>query len=153
MPLPYPTPSSSAVSRLMRGNRGTDTAPEVRLRLALHGRGLRYRKHERLEAGGIRVRPDLLFGRARVAVFVDGCYWHRCPDHGTRPRANVDYWDPKLARNVERDGRVDEALAGAGWTVVRLWEHEVRGDLARSVEVVESVVRRPIDGAPPRHRS
>jgi DNA mismatch endonuclease (patch repair protein) len=75
-------------------------------------------------AGQVRVRPDAVFPRARIAVFLDGCYWHACEEHGTRPASNTDYWLPKLARNVARDRRVDDALAAAGWTVVRVWEHE-----------------------------
>ncbi|MEA2201766.1 MAG: mismatch endonuclease, patch repair protein [Solirubrobacteraceae bacterium] len=73
---------------------------------------------------GVRCRADLVFSRERVAVFVDGCFWHRCADHGTRPRTNSVYWQAKLDRNVERDRRNDADLSAAGWTVVRVWEHE-----------------------------
>jgi DNA mismatch endonuclease (patch repair protein) len=69
-------------------------------------------------------RADLVFGPAKVAVYVDGCFWHSCPEHGTMPRSNEDFWQAKLARNQERDAAVNEALATAGWTVVRVWEHE-----------------------------
>jgi DNA mismatch endonuclease, patch repair protein len=99
----------------MRANRRTDTKPELALRRALHSRGYRYRKDYRLDLdGGKRVRP----------VFVDGCFWHCCPQHGSKPAVNVGYWDPKLRRNVERDRAADTALAAAGWEVVRVWEHE-----------------------------
>ena len=109
----------------MRANRRTDTKPELALRRALHGRGYRYRKDYRLDLdGGARVRPDIAFTARRVAVFVDGCFWHRCPEHGSKPAVNVGYWDPKLRRNVERDRAADTALAAAGWAVVRVWEHE-----------------------------
>jgi DNA mismatch endonuclease (patch repair protein) len=108
----------------MRANRRTDTKPEMALRRALHGRGLRYRKDYRLDLDGARVRPDIAFTARRVAVFVDGCFWHVCPEHGTKPANNTWYWGPKLTRNVERDRAADAALAAAGWRVVRVWEHE-----------------------------
>ena len=108
----------------MRANRRTDTKPELALRHALHRLGYRYRKDYRLDlASGRRVRPDIAFTARKVAVFVDGCFWHACPDHGSKPRANEWYWSPKLIKNVERDRVNDAALILAGWTVVRLWEH------------------------------
>lgn len=112
----------------MRANRKRDTVPELALRSALHAQGLRYRLQRPIVASGVRVVPDILFGRARVAVFVDGCLWHRCPNHGVTPKVNTAYWLPKLDRNVERDRRVTDALLRSGWTVVRIWEHEVRAD-------------------------
>jgi DNA mismatch endonuclease, patch repair protein len=109
----------------MRANRRTDTKPEIALRRALHRQGYRFRKDYRLDLdGGKRVRPDIAFTARRVAVFVDGCFWHACPQHGSKPANNVWYWEPKLRRNVERDRAADEALAAAGWNVVRVWEHE-----------------------------
>jgi DNA mismatch endonuclease, patch repair protein len=108
----------------MRANRRTDTKPELALRHALHRLGYRYRKDHRLDlAGGRRVRPDIAFTARKVAVFVDGCFWHACPEHGSKPRANEWYWGPKLIKNVERDRINDAALILAGWTVIRLWEH------------------------------
>jgi DNA mismatch endonuclease, patch repair protein len=123
-----PEASSLAVRSVMRANRKRDTAPEMRLRRWLHARGLRYRVASALRVGDLLVRPDLVFPKPRVAVFVDGCFWHGCPDHGTQPRRNSDYWGPKLASNLARDARVDGALAGAGWHVVRVWEHECADD-------------------------
>ena len=120
----YPNPTSAAAKVIMRANPPSDTGPEIRLRSALHRAGLRFRKNRAVVVDGARVRPDIVFGPARVAVFVDGCFWHSCPEHGTSPRSNVNYWSPKLARNVERDRWVNEALRGAGWTVFRVWEHE-----------------------------
>jgi DNA mismatch endonuclease, patch repair protein len=108
----------------MRANRRTDTKPELALRRELHRQGLRYRKDYRLDLEGARVRPDIAFTARRVAVFVDGCFWHVCPEHGTKPAANTWYWGPKLTRNVERDRAADAALVAAGWQVVRIWEHE-----------------------------
>jgi DNA mismatch endonuclease (patch repair protein) len=108
----------------MKANRRTDTKPELALRHALHRLGYRYRKDYRLDLeSGRRVRPDIAFTARKVAVFVDGCFWHACPEHGSKPRANEWYWGPKLIRNVERDRITDAALILAGWTVVRLWEH------------------------------
>jgi DNA mismatch endonuclease, patch repair protein len=121
----YPNPSSPGRSTNMRANRRTDTKPELALRRALHRLGYRYRKDYRLVLdGGRRVRPDIAFTARRVAVFVDGCFWHACPQHGSRPAVNDWYWTPKLARNVERDRAADATLAAAGWQVVRVWEHE-----------------------------
>ncbi len=107
----------------MVANRGVDTAPEVALRSELHHRGLRFRKHV-APLAGLRCRADVVFSRAKVAVFVDGCFWHRCPEHATFPKANADWWRMKLAQTVERDERNNAALAEAGWLVIRVWEHE-----------------------------
>ena len=117
----------------MRSNRRTDTKPELALRTALHAKGYRYRKDLRLDLPLRRVRPDIAFTSRKVAVFVDGCFWHACPDHGSKPKNNDWYWSPKLARNVERDHAVNEALAQAGWTVVRLWEHVPLTDAVAAV--------------------
>ena len=124
MPLPYPIPTSLEVSARMRRNGRRDTRPEIELRSELHRRGLRFRKDLPVRVPGRVVRPDVAFTRARLAVFVDGCFWHCCPEHGNQPRANTDYWRPNLAGNVARDRAVDDALQGAGWRVVRAWEHE-----------------------------
>jgi DNA mismatch endonuclease, patch repair protein len=121
----YPRPSSPGRSANMRAIRRTDTKPELTLRRALHRLGYRYRKDYRLDLGtGRRVRPDIAFTARRVAVFVDGCFWHACPEHGRNPAVNDWYWAPKLRRNVERDRAADESLAASGWQVVRIWEHE-----------------------------
>jgi DNA mismatch endonuclease (patch repair protein) len=122
----------------MKGNRRRDTQPELALRKAMHKRGLRYRVDFPVAAGSRRVRPDAVFTRQWVAVFLDGCFWHRCPNHGVAPRANSDYWAPKLARNVERDREVDAALGLGGWMVIRIWEHE---DAEAAAERVEIAVR------------
>jgi DNA mismatch endonuclease, patch repair protein len=108
----------------MRAIRRTDTKPELALRRALHQLGYRYRKDYRLDLDdGRRVRPDIAFTARKVAVFVDGCFWHACPEHGSKPRANEWYWGPKLLKNVARDRANDAALTRAGWSVIRLWEH------------------------------
>jgi DNA mismatch endonuclease (patch repair protein) len=136
----YPVSSSEGRSANMRANRRTDTKPEMALRRALHRKGYRYRKDYRLDlAQGKRVRPDIAFTARKVAVFVDGCFWHACPEHGTKPAANTWYWDPKLRRNVERDRAADAALSAAGWEVVRVWEH-VPLDVAVAA-VIEALAR------------
>lgn len=139
--LPAPPSASSAAARaVMVANRCTDTRPEVALRSALHRLGLRFRKHT-APMPALRCRADLVFGPARVAVFVDGCFWHRCPEHGTSPAANAGYWAAKLDRNVERDRRNDRALGAAGWEVIRVWEHESPEDAARRVAAVVAARR------------
>jgi DNA mismatch endonuclease, patch repair protein len=120
----YPHPSTQAASATMRGNRKRDTRPELAVRSALHRRGLRFRVQRRVAAGGVVVRPDIVFGREKTAVFVDGCFWHGCPKHGTTPRSNTWYWAPKLERNIRRDRFVDRELQLAGWFVIRVWEHD-----------------------------
>jgi DNA mismatch endonuclease, patch repair protein len=130
----YPYPASAGRSANMRANRRTDTKPELALRRALHGQGYRYRKDYRLDLdGGRRVRPDIVFTARKVAVFVDGCFWHVCPDHGSKPKNNEWYWSPKLLRNVERDEMNNTALTLAGWTVIRLWEHVSVDDAVATV--------------------
>ena len=122
--VPYPEPSSDAATAVGRGNRRSGTAPEVALRSALHRRGYRFRKDLLVRAGDLRTKPDIVFTRQKVAVYVDGCFWHGCPEHGTTPKTNQGYWIPKLERNRQRDTSANEALASHGWTVIRVWEHE-----------------------------
>ncbi|WP_438938466.1 very short patch repair endonuclease [Amycolatopsis orientalis] len=134
-----PAPLNAGRSRNMKANRRSDTKPEVALRRALHRLGFRYRKDHRLDLpAGVRVRPDIVFTRRKVAVFVDGCFWHVCPEHGREPTRNEWYWTPKLRRNIERDRLADAALGEAGWRVVRIWEHEdVQSAVGKVREVVE----------------
>lgn len=129
---------SAGRRRNMRAIRRSETKPEVRLRSALHRAGLRFRKDLRLDlADRVSVRPDIVFTRHRVAVFVDGCFWHRCPEHGSAPRVNTAYWAPKLDRTVARDAEQTAVLQEAGWLVVRIWEHE---PLPASVDRVTAAV-------------
>ena len=121
----------------MRGNRRRDTSPELTLRRALHRLGYRYRVDAQ-PLPGLRRRADLVFTRRRVAVFVDGCYWHGCPQHYGEPSTNAEYWRSKIARNRERDADTDARLWEAGWTPVRIWEHQ-------PVEVAIAVVVRALD--------
>jgi DNA mismatch endonuclease, patch repair protein len=132
----------------MQGNRGADTRPEVALRSALHRLGLRFFKNRR-PVKSIRHRADVVFPFGQVAVFVDGCFWHCCPEHGRNPAVNTGYWDPKLRRNVERDRAADTALADAGWAVVRIWEHEPLEAAITAVTAVLDPLYRP--ASPPDH--
>ena len=134
----YPQATTNAARQAMLGNRSRDTRPEVLLRSELHRRGLRFRKHLLIETSLRPIRPDIVFTSRRLAIFVDGCFWHGCPDHGTRPRSNVTYWRAKIERNRERDWAVCEALQHAGWEVLRVWEHE---PINRAASVIEDRVR------------
>jgi DNA mismatch endonuclease (patch repair protein) len=107
----------------MQACRSRDTTPEVAVRRRLHALGLRYRVAYR-PLPGLRRSGDIVFPRRRIVVFIDGCFWHGCPEHATYPRANADYWGPKLARNRTRDAETDGQLRAAGWRVIRVWEHE-----------------------------
>jgi DNA mismatch endonuclease (patch repair protein) len=137
-----PFASSEPVRRKMQAQRTRDTAPELRLRRTLHGMGLRYRVDEQ-PLPDLRRKADLVFRGARLAVFVDGCFWHGCPEHGRREhRVNDWYWPEKIERNRQRDADTDARLAAAGWTVVRVWEHEPTEAAAR---VIAHAVGRTLD--------
>lgn len=122
-------------SRCMAQVKSKDTKPEMRLRRALWADGLRYRLRYKLPG-----KPDLVFVAARLAVFVDGCFWHSCPDHATQPKTNPGFWATKLRENVERDQRVNWQLRGRGWTVLRLWQHDVENDLEGAVNQIKSLL-------------
>lgn len=132
--MPSTDPLTSA---RMRAQRRRDTAPEVALRRELHRRGARFFV-DRAPLRGLRRRADLVFPRKRVAVYVDGCFWHSCPQHATFPKNNAQWWADKLAANVVRDRDTDARLAGAGWTVVRIWEHEDPAEAADRVQAALS---------------
>jgi DNA mismatch endonuclease (patch repair protein) len=129
--------TTPAIRKTMLGNRSRDTAPELKVRRAVHAMGLRYRVAYRPEPS-LRRTADLVFTRARVAVFIDGCYWHGCPEHYIEPASNVEYWRPKIARNRERDAETTAALTSAGWRVLRYWSHE---DPARVAQQIAATVR------------
>jgi len=133
-------------SETMRRVRSRDTSPEVALRRELHRRGLRYSLRRKLPGS-----PDVIFVRAGVAVFIDGCFWHGCPEHCRRPSSNTGYWNAKIDRNIARDRRVDRTLQEQGWRVVRLWEHEVKESPARCAARVARIVRTRL-AAPARRR-
>lgn len=119
-----PVTAPDAVTTLrMRRYRRHDTAPEIRLRSELHRRGARFRTHREVLREN-RCRPDIVFSKRRVAIFVDGCFWHNCARHGSQPKRNAAWWKQKLERNEERDRKNDALLTAAGWLVIRVWEHE-----------------------------
>ncbi|WP_255564658.1 very short patch repair endonuclease [Candidatus Mycobacterium methanotrophicum] len=120
-------------SRNMAAIRRTDTRPELLLRSALHARGLRFRKDYPVRAEGRIIRPDIAFTRKGLAVFLDGCFWHGCPEHGRPPKSNNSYWLPKLAKNAQRDREQTRILTDAGWTVIRVWEHVAVEDAVSAV--------------------
>lgn len=116
------------------------TRPEMAVRRELHRRGFRYRVQYR-PLPGVRATADIVFTRARVVVFIDGCFWHRCPEHGTAPRANATWWAAKLDTNERRDRRIDTQLREHGWTVIRIWEHVAADDAADQVaEMLQQLV-------------
>ncbi|MEU7860188.1 very short patch repair endonuclease [Nonomuraea sp. NPDC049141] len=131
--------SSQAVRASMRGNRRKDTKPEVALRKAVHGLGLRYRVDAE-PIKGFRRRADMVFTVTKVAVFSDGCFWHGCPDHYRASRRNDQYWNDKFASNQARDRDTDRVLTDAGWLVIRVWEHESPHEAAE--RIAEAVTRR-----------
>lgn len=105
------------------------------MRSILHRRGRRFRKRFTIRLGDRRwTQPDIVFVREKLAVFIDGCFWHCCPEHGTAPRTNSRYWTEKLQRNVTRDRDTDVRLAALGWTVLRAWEHDPPAHLADRVD-------------------
>jgi DNA mismatch endonuclease (patch repair protein) len=119
--------------------RARDTAPEKLLRKALWRAGMRYRLKT-----GLAGRPDIVLRRFKTVVFVDGCFWHRCPEHGVAPKTNGQFWAAKLAKNVARDKAVTRALAKAGWRVIRIWEHEVECDAGAAARTVIKAIGRRV---------
>ncbi|MEV0261612.1 very short patch repair endonuclease [Streptomyces sp. NPDC050617] len=140
--------SSEGSRASMRANRSRDTGPELALRRAVHSRGMRYRVAHR-PIKELRRTADLVFTRAKVAVFLDGCFWHGCPVHHTVAVRNGDYWAAKVERNRTRDADTDQRLEEAGWAVVRIWEHEDPVQAAARVEAAVTEARRAApDSAP-----
>jgi DNA mismatch endonuclease (patch repair protein) len=140
----------AAKRRAMSRQRRRDTGPELAVRQRLHALGYRYRVDHR-PLPDLRARGDLVFTRARVVVFVDGCFWHRCPQHATSPQHNGEWWRAKLDANVARDRATDRRLGDAGWRVVRIWEHEDPEDAVAAVTAALGPPRcAPRPAAPPR---
>lgn len=134
-PDPRPAASSPAALARMVRQRRRDTRPELAIRRLLHANGMRYRVDAALP--GMRRRADLLFTSVQVAIFVDGCFWHGCPLHGTQPKRNAAWWAEKIAANVERDRDTDRRLTANGWVALRIWEHEApEAAAARIAEIV-----------------
>lgn len=135
--------SPQARSRLMSRVHHRGTSPELLLRKALWSANLRYRLRSSAKLPG---SPDILFPKARVAVFVDGCFWHGCSEHGTQSKTRPEFWAAKIARNRERDAENTRQLSRMGWLVLRFWEHSIRGDLAQCVSTIGSAVRKRTSG-------
>ncbi|TFV81478.1 very short patch repair endonuclease [Microbacterium sp. dk485] len=125
--------TSASTRKSMLANKRRDTSTELALRRQFHSRGLRYRV-DFAPIPGLRRRADIVFTRARIAVFIDGCFWHGCPIHASAPKRNADYWGPKLAANIDRDRDTDRRLETAGWRVMRFWEHEAPGAAADRID-------------------
>ena len=135
-----PAPLNDGVSAQMQRMPRASTGPEILIRRELHRRGLRFRiNHPRLPG-----RPDIAFTAARIAVFIDGCFWHSCPEHGVLPRNNRDWWRAKLERNVQRDREKDAQLELIGWTVMHVWEHEGASTAVDTIEQMWRSVRQPM---------
>jgi DNA mismatch endonuclease (patch repair protein) len=126
-----PHASSASVRARMQATRTQDTSAELALRAALRERGIRYRVNYKLS--GTRSRADIAFVRGRVAVFVDGCFWHGCPDHGTWPKTNEAWWRAKILENRARDISIGKRLGDSGWTVLRFWEHVDPREAAQAI--------------------
>lgn len=125
---------SDIMSRIRsKGNKTTEMPLLKEMRIA----GIKgWRRHVPIRIGSRSVRPDFVFSRHRIAVFVDGCFWHGCPEHGTRPQSNREFWSQKIEANISRDARVNKALRSAGWTVLRFWEHSTKKDSAKCAKKI-----------------
>ena len=145
-----PQASSEAIRERMTSTKRHDTQPELALRSALHATGLRYSVDRPVE--GARGRIDIAFPTERVAVYVDGCFWHACPEHGTVPKQNNEWWVEKLAANKARDEATDARLRAAGWTVLRFWEHDDPTVAAKAVRGAVLAARRTTKGRAPGRR-
>ncbi|MFD3483361.1 very short patch repair endonuclease [Streptomyces sp. NPDC058665] len=147
--MPKVVPSSAAVSARMSRQSSRDTAPEVAVRKILHAAGLRYRVNVPVPDMPRRT-IDIVFGPAKVAVFLDGCFWHGCPEHATQPKSNAEWWRTKLDKNIARDRETTEHLEAQGWTVLRFWEHEdpevISRTVARARETALPTRRPPTSG-------
>lgn len=128
--------SSPATRASMRSNRGRDTSPEMVIRRRLHAEGLRFRVSVR-PLPKVRRTADIVFTRPKIAVFIDGCFWHGCPEHYQAPVRNGTFWSEKRDRNRERDAETDATLAAEGWTVLRYWEHQVKRE---PVTVITAII-------------
>ncbi len=132
---------AAGTRRSMLSNRRRDTRPEVAVRRLLHARGLRFRVDYPIRTRERTIRVDIAFPRERVAILIDGCFWHGCPQHGTMPKHNRDYWEPKIARNRERDLHQVQLLGEAGWRALRFWTHEQPDEIRDQVEASFGIAR------------
>jgi len=128
--------SKSLRSKIMSRIRSKNTSPELNLRKTLWNKGYRYKIHYKLPG-----KPDIVFASKKVAVFVDGCFWHKCPKCYIEPKSNKRYWLPKIEKNVKKDKENNKALKNLGWKVVRIWEHEIQKDKDKTVKRIEAKLR------------
>jgi len=124
--------SKKTRSKIMSSIRGKNTSPELSFRKALFRKGFRYSLNYRFKE--LNFRPDLVLVSRKTCIFIDGCFWHKCPKCFRAPKSNKRYWGPKIRRNVERDKEQDAYLKKHGWKVIRVWEHEIRCDLDKAVK-------------------
>jgi len=124
-------------SKNMRAIRSKGTALESKVTKELWRRGYRFRKHVKKLKGN----PDIAIQKYKIVIFLDSCFWHACPIHGNRPASNVDYWDKKLARNIERDREVTEYYLNIGWNLLRIWEHEIKDDFEGTIERIIKFIK------------
>ena len=132
------TLTSEQRQHCMSSVRNKNTGLEMQLRRALWKAGLRYRVNSKLLG-----RPDIVFPKKKLAIFVDGCFWHGCPIHGTIPKTNTDFWEAKIKGNIERDRQITTQLTINGWIVIRIWEHEIKKCLDAIVENIIKTLRTP----------
>lgn len=125
-------------SRIMSKIKGKDTKPEIKLRKSLFSDGYRYRTNKWFLIEGCRFKPDMTFPSKKAVIFIDGCFWHKCPSCFKRPMSNKKYWDKKIKDNIDRDKRQNRLLRKNGWLVIRVWEHEVNNDLKKVKKVIIS---------------
>ena len=137
-----PHPLNEAVRARFKAQKTRDTTPEVLVRRLLHKAGARYRLEVRAE-NDLRTKPDIVFRGPRLAVYIDGCFWHGCPEHFIPPKNNAAWWQEKISANKTRDGRSRRALADRGWTVLSFWEHDDPSDVAQQVLSILAKRRRP----------
>lgn len=136
-----PAASSPDVRRVMQAVKRQDTAAEILLRRRLHAAGLRFRKEIRPEPD-LRCKADVVFPRHKVCIFIDGCFWHRCPAHFKVPKTNSPWWEEKIQATVERDSRQQHLLQSRGWTVLRFWEHNISpAEIDEAVRLIAAAVR------------
>lgn len=136
-----PSASSPFVRRVMRANLSVDTEPESRFRSIVHQLGLRFRKDARPEAD-VKCKADIVFRSERICVFLDGCFWHGCPSHFECPKTHSAWWREKIDETIARDRRQARVLRRRGWTVLRLWEHDINADLDRCVRRLLRLLQR-----------
>ena len=132
--------SKETRSKIMSCIRGKDTKPEIMLRKELFKRGYRYSLKHKFK--GLNFTPDMVMVSRKICVFVDGCFWHKCPECYKRPKSNKDYWERKIERNIQRDKEQNEFLKSKGWNVIRVWEHEILKTLDQTLRRIMDEIKK-----------